>query len=167
VGAADGWNEIRRMWMAGGKAYRVNKPSVIQEVLEGEAVIVNLATGSYYSTENSGATIWNLLAQGPTTVPEIVTHLQTCHSEIPKDVDRVVEQWLDVLERESLLVGELREADTTSGPTRVVAEEVPIKTPFVEPKVEKYTDMEDLLLLDPIHDVQETGWPRAAEDPAS
>jgi hypothetical protein len=26
-----------------------------------------------------------------------------------------------------------------------------------------YTDMEELLLLDPIHDVDETGWPVRAE----
>jgi hypothetical protein len=152
--------------MGGGTWYRVNKPNVIQEVLEGEAVIVNLATGSYYSTENSGAAIWNLLVQGA-TISEIVRYLDLHYTEIPKDVDRLVKQWLDHLEAESLVVGEQREEDTAGGLTRVVGEEGTSKTPFMEPKVEKYTDMEDLLLLDPIHDVQETGWPRAAGDPAN
>ena len=35
------------------------------------------------------------------------------------------------------------------------------KIPFEEPKLEKYSDMEDLLLLDPIHDVEDEGWPKA------
>ena len=30
-----------------------------------------------------------------------------------------------------------------------------------EPVLEKYTDMQELLLLDPIHDVEEAGWPKA------
>jgi Coenzyme PQQ synthesis protein D (PqqD) len=152
--------------MAAEKWYRVNKPSVIQEVLDGEAVIVNLATGSYYSTEQSGATIWSLLAQG-TTVPDIVAHLRMHHTDVPTDVDGLVKQWLDVLESESLVVGEpLEEAAANQGQTGLATEEGTTKTPFMEPKIEKYTDMEDLLLLDPIHDVQQTGWPRASETAA-
>jgi hypothetical protein len=30
----------------------------------------------------------------------------------------------------------------------------------------KYTDMEELLLLDPIHDVDETGWPNKSPERA-
>jgi len=39
---------------------------------------------------------------------------------------------------------------------------------FSTPTMSVYTDMEDLLLLDPIHDVDETGWPVRADaaDPA-
>jgi hypothetical protein len=36
----------------------------------------------------------------------------------------------------------------------------------MDPKLEKYTDMEDLLLLDPIHDVQEVGWPQTSGEKA-
>jgi hypothetical protein len=35
---------------------------------------------------------------------------------------------------------------------------------FEIPALEKYTDMEELLLLDPIHEVDETGWPNIAPD---
>ena len=33
--------------------------------------------------------------------------------------------------------------------------------PFVPPTLEKYTDMQDLVLLDPVHEVDERGWPHA------
>jgi len=37
---------------------------------------------------------------------------------------------------------------------------LPAGTVFAPPVLEVYTDMQDLLLLDPIHDVDETvGWP--------
>ena len=41
------------------------------------------------------------------------------------------------------------------------AAEGPIRArlPFEGLGVQKFTDMEDMLLLDPIHDVDETGWP--------
>jgi len=36
------------------------------------------------------------------------------------------------------------------------------RPPFQMPVVERYTDMADLLLLDPIHDVNAEGWPHPA-----
>jgi hypothetical protein len=37
---------------------------------------------------------------------------------------------------------------------------------FVAPVLHKHTDMQDLLLLDPIHEVDETGWPSVKKDAA-
>jgi hypothetical protein len=34
-----------------------------------------------------------------------------------------------------------------------------IRTPFMPPELEVFTDMKDLLLLDPIHAIGEAGWP--------
>ena len=38
------------------------------------------------------------------------------------------------------------------------------KKPYTAPAVQKYDDLEDLLLLDPIHEVDEAGWPVARAD---
>jgi hypothetical protein len=32
---------------------------------------------------------------------------------------------------------------------------------FQAPRFEKHTDMQDLILLDPVHEVADTGWPHA------
>ena len=37
---------------------------------------------------------------------------------------------------------------------------------FVAPQLHKYTDMQELLLLDPIHDVDQEGWPATTESNA-
>ncbi len=37
-----------------------------------------------------------------------------------------------------------------------------IQGAFAPPRLQRYTDMQDLLLLDPIHDVDEVGWPVAS-----
>ena len=42
-------------------------------------------------------------------------------------------------------------------------EHPPVEFPadYAPPAMSKYTDMEDLLLLDPVHEVDEVGWPVA------
>jgi hypothetical protein len=41
------------------------------------------------------------------------------------------------------------------------------KPSFTPPLLHKYSDMQELLLLDPIHDVDEAGWPKPIADPPS
>jgi hypothetical protein len=39
------------------------------------------------------------------------------------------------------------------------------KLPWAPPIVERYTDMQMLLQLDPVHDVSDEGWPRVSAEP--
>jgi hypothetical protein len=39
------------------------------------------------------------------------------------------------------------------------------KPSFNLPLLHKYSDMQELLLLDPIHDVDDAGWPKPNPDP--
>ena len=36
-----------------------------------------------------------------------------------------------------------------------------VRRAFCEPRVETFSDLQDLFLVDPIHDVDEAGWPHA------
>jgi hypothetical protein len=40
------------------------------------------------------------------------------------------------------------------------------RRPFTSPVLERFNDLQDLLLLDPIHDVDTTGWPVEAKQAA-
>ena len=73
-------------------------------------------------------------------------------------VDRIAE-----LQQEDLIV-----PDDAKKPQRIKGLDVRIeagseteKPSFEAPILHKYTDMQDLLLLDPIHEVDEAGWPVA------
>ena len=61
------------------------------------------------------------------------------------------------LESERLIVSE---ADATPDP-QVAGAQLPnaARGPFVPPSIQRYSDMQDLLLVDPIHEVDPTGWP--------
>jgi hypothetical protein len=40
------------------------------------------------------------------------------------------------------------------------------RRPFDEPVLEKFEDMQDLILLDPVFEVDEAGWPSARQQTA-
>jgi Coenzyme PQQ synthesis protein D (PqqD) len=136
--------------------YRVNSPQVINETIDGEAIMINLATGSYYSLDRVGGDVWTLL-EASSPVDDIVAELGRRYDASVDDIRRGVEDLLQRLVDEELIVpcgdGE---------PTRAVLSPEPApakRSPFHAPRLEKFTDMQDLILLDPVHEVDSQGWP--------
>jgi len=139
---------------------RVNRPKVINETIEGETIIVNLETGRYYSTEGAGSDIWGTLsANGGLTVQTLLEEALMRYSASPDEIREGVLPFVDLLEKEALVIREEKAQETSSSP-QTQAQKMPKKA-FQKPALQKYTDMQDLLLLDPIHEVDETGWPNA------
>ena len=50
--------------MQANDVFRVNSPQVIYENIEGEVVLINLEKGLYYSTDQVGADVWDLMEAG-------------------------------------------------------------------------------------------------------
>ena len=145
-------------------AFQANKPNVIHEVIDGEAVIVNLKNGTYYSIDKVGADVWTLLERG-LPVAQIIEDIQSRYIGNKDTITQSIMQLISQLQKESLIVSRDFSESTTeqiNGHTETsTGRTESTKIPFEEPKLEKYSDMEDLLLLDPIHDVEEEGWPKA------
>lgn len=139
----------------------IKRPQVIHEIFDGEVVIINLDTGSYYSLDRVGADVWNCLDAGADEAA-IVQTLLLQYQANPADIAKSVHDFLAELERESLLVAADPPAAANPAPPSSPAG---TKLPFEKPVVHKYTDMEELLLLDPIHEVDEMGWPSTKQDP--
>jgi hypothetical protein len=131
-------------------SYRICSEKLAHETLDGETVIVDKLQGLYYSLTGSAADVWTLLEAG-VPVSGIVDAL--AGRGAPREVvEAGVRQVIDELAREALIV-----------PAAGAAAGVPVLTgAWLEPKLEKFTDLQTLLLLDPIHDVDEEGWPRVA-----
>ena len=138
--------------------FRVNAPDVIDDSVEGEALIVHLGTGAYYSADGTGDVAWRLLAAGH-SVSAVIDSLSALTSTAPGEIGAGVSEFVARLTAEGLLLP--APAETDAAPV-----ELPAALPFAAPKLNKYTDMEALLLLDPVHDVDEGGWPiaRTADD---
>jgi hypothetical protein len=139
-------------------------PHVIHEVFEDEVVIVNLESGRYYTMSEVGAGIWQLI-RDRAAVDVIHAAVNRRYDGAPMEMTAAVGRFLDELQREGLVVPAPRNA---AAPYDAPADEPANQAQaFEPPSLQKYTDMEDLLLLDPIHEVDATGWPNKRPGPAA
>jgi hypothetical protein len=71
--------------------------------------------------------------------------------------------------QENLIVihGEGGPADESALGLKTGPNSIKERKEFEAPVLHKYIDMKDLLLLDPIHETDETGWPSASSDYSS
>lgn len=141
---------------------RVNTPNIVGEIIDGEAVIMDLTLGHYYSTSGSGAAIWAGIAAGlgrSQIAAKLATRFNADRNVLAGTVDSFVSELIE----HGLVV----DGSTTTAPDAVAvaaSESDPVAgtlEAFVAPVLNTYSDMEELLLLDPIHDVDATGWPTA------
>lgn len=139
--------------------FRIVSPSVVSEVIDGEAVIMDLRSGHYYSARDSAAMIWGWIEQGQGDL-QMIEQLVAQFDVSPAAAQQVVAAFIDELLAHDLV--RPGEPGATPAATQAPRE----RTAFVPPKLAVYTDMQDLLLLDPIHDVDEVGWPTRRDDAA-
>lgn len=115
--------------------------TVAAEVIEGEAVIINLDTGVYHSMDRAGAQVWEALAAG-STPSEVVAALSGATGVARETAAADVARVLESLVGEGLLVVN-PSATAPASPPRVPAGE------YAPPVLTSYRDMRDLLALDP------------------
>lgn len=132
---------------------RVNEPDVVYQAFPDEAVIIHLALGCYYSADKVGADIFGMAAAGAD-----LNQIQELVAARWEGADAAaVEAFIQQLFLEGLVI------ESSGGST--AAQAFPPrdpKLPFETPVLNAHRDMQDLLLLDPIHDVDDQGWPNKA-----
>jgi hypothetical protein len=145
------------------KRYRINSPHVVAETLDGEATIVDLENGTYHALNESGSFIWDELTRG--AEPSAVTEtLASTYGLDDGDASRIVEDLTAKLAGQNLIVPARADSGNGSAAPVPAASNGGPETarPYVPPELSTYTDMQELLLLDPIHEVDESGWPSHA-----
>jgi len=135
---------------------RVNSPHVIHETIDGEVIVINLASGNYYSVKGAGADIWDVLQSSPgINASAITAAIVSRFDRASEAVEHEIAAFLEHLRQEDLVAAADNGAVTGSNGISVGDS---AKT-YEPPLLEKYTDMQDLVLLDPVHEVDATGWP--------
>ena len=118
-----------------------NTREVAAKVMDGEAVLINLSSGVYYSAVGCGGVLWEFLEHGLTPkecVEELVQRYQVEHEEATEDVTKFCKQLLE----EKLVTAEQGEKKALTPPDEQ-------KLTYQSPALEVYRDMGDLLALDP------------------
>lgn len=132
----------------------IHAPNIVHETVDRETIVIHLDTGNYYSLTGSGAEIWALL-DGADSIATLSAELARRHARAGDEIRGQVESFVADLSREGL-VEDGDHGALASPPQR----RAPAEGPWEPPKLERFEDMRDFLLVDPIHEVDQTGWPR-------
>jgi hypothetical protein len=139
---------------------KINAPQVVHETIDGETILLNLDSGTYYSLNDMGAVLWAFI-ENNYTKREILKDV-LCHFQIAAEkVEASINNFLNELIEEGLVVPiQIGVHKRSPNHSATILSSLRGKTTdFIKPVLSKYTDMQDLLLLDPIHDVDDSGWP--------
>ena len=140
-------------------SFAVDRRRVVHETIDGEAILIHMESGFYYSLDGAGAEIWNGLATGSPSA-EVAAGLRMRYQAPPGAIEDAVSGLASELCREGLL----DETDTPAD-RGAVSSLAPVngatgsRQEFKAPVLHRYTDMADFMLVDPIHEVDESGWP--------
>lgn len=136
--------------------YRRNDAELAAEQFEDGLVIINFLTGRYFSMNSTAEAVWALLEHGcsaETVAARLAEHCGVGESDGAR-LHADLEAFFAQLVQERLVCRD--GASTVSPAGTLVAGPIPYEPPHVE----VFEDLADLILLDPIHDVNEQlGWP--------
>lgn len=141
--------------MSSNTRFAVNAPNVVCEVFDQEVVVVNLDVGIYYSIGGWAAQIW-LMLQNHYCLDEIIQSLQPYCKDSPEVIQASVSSYIHDLLEKGLIVTDSTSAAAINHALILLTEEA-----MPQLGLEEFSDMQDMLLLDPVHDVDEAGWPIA------
>jgi len=133
------------------EVYRV-RPGMVHETIDGETVVLSLETGTYFSLTAAAGLAWSLLEEG-TGVERMRSVLGRRYSGDPDAIGAAVRDFLATLEKDGLI-----ERHAGGMPEAEVALEAG-SDPFPGLGIQRYSDVEELLMIDPVHEVDEAGWP--------
>ena len=148
------------------RVYCIETAEVVSDIIDGEAIMLHRSYGDYFSTDGVGGLIWQWIGEGQSR-SQILNMLNARFSASLAEIATAVDSFLADLVAHKL-VREVVEDDQSATETLIEPETNP-KAEFVRPTLHVYSDIRNMVLLDPIHDVDENiGWPmpKRTEDPA-
>jgi hypothetical protein len=128
--------------------YEINAPDVVSEDFAGQIVILNLANGHYFSLTGIASPIWTLILAGHTP-RSILSSIQAKRPEL-------IEQSMEFVAR-IVELNLVRAREPDAGDASSAIDEAWFGD---GPQIQVYDDLAELVVADPIHDVDEReGWP--------
>jgi hypothetical protein len=122
--------------------------SIIHDVIDSEAVVMNLEAGVYFSFNVAATKIWERILSHYLSELELFEYAGPQNKEF---IDFLFDQKL--IRRDSASVSRAHEKVESLGKFEIA-------------EWQTFSDLQDLLLLDPVHDIalNEQGWPETRKD---
>ena len=127
-----------------GQCLKPNSDEVAAKILDGEAILINLSSGMYYSLDSVGSFIWSIIEAGhsqESIAESVADHYGIAKGTAIQDVATLIAE----LTRENLVVSVA--GDTAAGPLKIDDSATP--EAYSAPLVTKFDDMAELFAFDP------------------
>ncbi|MFK7845250.1 MAG: PqqD family protein [Rhodothermales bacterium] len=132
--------------------YELGSDQIAREQFDNETVIIDLETGLYFAVSDSGTMILNSLLDG-----KDIDELQSAIHNNELITSDMINSFISSLVEHKIL-RELEHSPTANTSSN---EEFNLGDCQEIPTVEVYKDLADLVMADPIHEVDENvGWPQ-------
>src|SRR5438874_11962237 len=126
-------------------------PLLISQQFDSEVVLANYQNGVYYNLDGSAAQVW-LGLKANRTVEEIASALAAATGGDAASVTPQVQAFVDSMLAEGLIAEGAADADVETW-TPVLS------GAFAAPEFQRFDNLRELLLMDPVHDAGDEGWP--------
>ena len=138
---------------------RASDTHISHDTQAGETVVINFSTGSYFSMTGSASDVWVLTVAGHET-DELTDALAARYDGTLEVISADCATFLSDLVSRGLL--------NDGGSTAVAQETVQLhpvdRAAWLAPQLQAFDDLNDLILMDPLHDVDDAGWPHPKGD---
>lgn len=128
----------------------LNEEKMFADITDGIAIVINSETGIYYGMNALGSAVLENIINGAST--ENILKALKALPNVPADMEAKLNAFVEELKAKELVI----EGGDGSGEANISAEAV---ADGFDLTVDEYSDAQELLLADPIHEVKEdTGW---------
>ena len=133
--------------------YKLNEEKMFYDYADGQAVVINYQTGMYYGMGLLASAILDRIIAGK-NVDEIITAVKAL-PQCPPDIAERVHSFVKELQDKEIII----DGPSVSGGGEPLADEA--AEDGFDLKLDMFAEMADLLLADPVHDVDmKEGWPK-------
>lgn len=131
--------------------YVVDASSTASEEFDGETIVIQFKVGTYSVFTGSGPQIFAMLAT-PCSAEAITTVISESGGGDPDSVGKQVAAFIQSLVDARIII----ESEQTEIPSTLE-----FTGEFATPAMETFEDLADMMLLDPVHEVDiDIGWPK-------
>jgi hypothetical protein len=148
--------------MMSSQSFECNAPDVVFENFGDEVVLLNLQSGKYFSLDPIGMVCWDYLVQG-VRLEDIVGHVRAFYRN-HADTEEIAQD-LEALLADFQFEQLIRPTQTVRPLAESVEPGTKLPAAYARPALAKFDDVAEMLLMDPVHDVGQAGWPNPVVPP--
>ena len=143
------------------RSFRINEPDVIYQLFDGEVVAIHLGDGAYHSLPAVAGDAFIALGSAGAPIDDVAARIAEKYDAPVDSIARDLSSFFSQLEQQRLIVPVSNGTAHPPGPRQAAQA---ARAPYAKPSVQSHLELQELFLIDPVHDVGRGGWPNLPAD---